>query len=124
MITDTLKSLRGISDWNTVKSALEQMNSNFKAGKFSAPHVKKEAEQKAPKQKDEIGAQPTKPQAAKKDTPEVEKSQAVHAAREKANMNNTIRKMMTMLVKAQRKDTPEDIKKEVDAAIQLWRLTY
>lgn len=124
LLTDTLKSLRGISDWNTVKSALDQMNSNFKAGKFSAPHVKKEAEQKAPKQKDEIGAQPTKPQAAKKDTPEVEKSQAVHAAREKANMNNTIRKMMTMLVKAQRKDTPEDIKKEVDAAIQLWRLTY
>lgn len=126
LMVDTLKQLRGVADWYTARKILEGMRDNFKAGKFSAPHVKKEAEQKRTETqaKDELGAQPTKPQAAKKEAPAVDKAHQAQMEREKSQMNATIRSMLSALVKAGRKDTPEEIKKAVDEAIALWRLKH
>lgn len=126
LIVDTLKQLRGVSDWYTARKIIEAMYDNFKAGKFTAPHVKKEAEQKRTetKAKSELGAQPTKATEAKKESPAVDKAHEAQLSRERANMNNTIRKMMAQLVRAGRQEKPEDIKKMVDEAIALWRLTY
>lgn len=126
LMVDTLKQLRGVADWYTARKILEGMRDNFKAGKFSAPHVKKEAEQKRTETqaKDELGAQPTKPQAAKKEAPAVDKAHQAQMDREKSQMNATIRSMLSALVKAGRKDTPEEIKKAVDEAIALWRLKH
>ena len=125
LMADTLKSLRGIADWYTFGQTLKQMEANYKAGNYSAPHVKKQAEQKKTPEarKDELGAQPTKPTAAKKE-PAVDKAHQVEMEREAAAMNNTIRKMLGMLVKAGRGKTPNEIKEGVDEAIKLWKLTY
>lgn len=126
LMVDTLKQLRGIADWYTFGKVLEQMRDNFKAGKFSAPHVKKEAEQKRTESqaKDELGAQPTKATTAKKESPAVDKAHEAQMAKEKAQMNATIRSMLSALVKAGRKETPEEIKKAVDEAIAIWRLKH
>lgn len=126
LMADTLKALRGIADWYLFGQTLKQMEANYKAGNYSAPHVKKQAEQKktAETQKDELGAQPTKPTQAKKEEPKIDKAQQAENAREVAAMNNTIRKMLSMLVKAGRHDTPEKIKEAVEETIKLWKLTY
>lgn len=126
LMADTLKSLRGIADWYLFGQTLKQMEANYKAGNYSAPHVKKQAEQKktAEAQKDELGAQPTKPTQAKKEEPKIDKAQQAENAREVAAMNNTIRKMLAQLVKAGRHDTPEKIKEAVEETIKLWKLTY
>lgn len=126
LMVDTLKQLRGVADWYTARKILEGMRDNFNAGKFSAPHVKKEAEQKRTEAqaKDELGAQPTKPQAAKKEAPAVDKAHEAQMAKEKAQMNATIRSMLSALVKAGRKDTPEEIRTAVNEAIALWGLKH
>lgn len=126
LMVDTLKQLRGVADWYTARKILEGMRDNFNAGKFSAPHVKKEAEQKRTEAqaKDELGAQPTKPQAAKKEAPAVDKAHEAQMAKEKAQMNATIRSMLSALVKAGRKDTPEEIRTAVNEAIALWSLKH
>lgn len=120
MMTDTLKSLRGIADWYQFGQILKQMEANYKAGNYSAPHVKKTAEaKKTPEQrKDELGAQPTAPKAAPK--PEIDKATAAEHAREVSSMNATIRSMLSALVKAGRGKTPEDIKNDVEKALALW----
>ncbi|QFR55651.1 hypothetical protein JC221_005 [Yersinia phage JC221] len=125
LMIDTLKGLRGIGDVESVEYMIKTMYDNFKHGRFSAPHVKKQAEQKKTPEasKDELGAQPTKPTAAKKE-PAVDKAHQVEMEREAAAMNNTIRKMLGMLVKAGRGKTPNEIKEGVDEAIKLWKLTY
>lgn len=126
LIVNTMKELRGVADWYTAGKLLEAMGANFKAGKFSTPHVKKESEQKRTEKqaKDELGAQPTNPTAAKKNSPEVDTAHQKEQDKQKTAMNAAIRKMLSQLVKAGRKDTPEEIKKAVDEAIATWRLTY
>lgn len=121
LIADTLKAVRGIADWYTFGQTLKQMESNYKAGNYTAPHAKKAAEaKKTPEQrKDELGAQPTVAQPAPKNGA-VDKAHEVQMTKEKADMNATIRKMLSALVKAGRGSTPDEIKKDVNDALALW----
>jgi len=124
LIADTLKAVRGVSDWYTYGQVLKQMEANYKAGNYTAPHAKKTAEAKktTAQQKDELGAQPTKPQTAKAtEQPAVDKAHQADMDREKKEMNVTLRKMLAALVKAGRGQTPEEIKTSVAAAIALWK---
>ncbi|QDH49156.1 DnaJ protein [Pantoea phage Phynn] len=120
MMKDTMIALRGVGDWYQFGQILKQMEANYKAGKYVAPHVKKtvEAKKTPAQQKDELGAQPTAPTAAKK--PEVDSATQAENAREVATMNATIRSMLSALVKAGRGKDPEQVKTDVEKAISLW----
>ncbi|QPI18011.1 DnaJ domain-containing protein [Pectobacterium phage POP12] len=120
LMTETLKALRGASSDQVAVKVLKDMFTNFKQGKFVAPHVQKvEMAKTANQSKQEFGSQPEKPTQAKQNAPD--EAIKVQMSKDIDQMNKTIRNMISALVKAGRLDTPDKIKKAVGDAILLWK---